>query len=51
MPDAGKLKETINSGKGSVRGQVDWVWRYEVGNDEDKEPSVPTIYASELEAT
>ena len=51
MQDTAKLKEAIDSGKGSVRGQVDWVWRYEVVNEWDKEPSVPTIYASELEAT
>jgi salicylate hydroxylase len=50
MKDTAKLKEAIDSGKGSVRGQVDWVWRYEVVNEWDKEPSVPAIYAAEAEA-
>ena len=50
MKDTAKLKEAIDSGKGSVRGQVDWVWRYEVVDEWDKEPSVPAIYASEAAA-
>lgn len=30
MQGTAKRKEAIDSGKGSVRGLVDWVWRYEV---------------------
>jgi len=51
MQDTAKLKEAIDTGKGSVRGNVDWVWRYEVVNEWNKEPVVPAIYASELAAT
>jgi salicylate hydroxylase len=51
MQDTAKLKEAIDSGKGSVRGQVDWVWKYEVVNEWNKKPSVPAIYATELEVT
>jgi salicylate hydroxylase len=51
MQDTAKLKEAIDSGKGSVRGNVDWVWRYEVVNEWNKEPIVPTAYADPLEAT
>jgi salicylate hydroxylase len=47
MQDTAKLKEAIDSGKGSVRGQTDWLWSYEVVNEWDKEPVVPAIYASE----
>jgi salicylate hydroxylase len=50
MKDTAKVKEAIDSGKGSVRGQVDWVWKYDVVNEWDKEPSVPSIYASEAAA-
>ena len=45
MRDSAKQKEAIESGQGSVRGQVDWVWRYEVVNEWDKKPSVPAVYA------
>ena len=51
MQDTAKLKEAIDTGKGSVRGNVDWVWRYEVVNEWNKEPVVPAIYASEVAAT
>jgi salicylate hydroxylase len=51
MQDTAKLKEAIDSGKGSVRGQVDWVWKYEVVNEWNKKPYVPAIYATELEVT
>ena len=51
MQDTAKLKEAVDSGKASVRGQADWVWRYEVVNEWDQEPFVPTAYASEVEAT
>ena len=50
MKDTAKVKEAIDSGKGSVRGQVDWVWRYEVVNQWDKEPAIPAIYAAAPEA-
>ncbi len=48
---AAKLKEAIDSGKASVRGNVEWVWRYEVVNEWNKEPSVPVAYAAAGEAT
>ena len=46
MQDTAKLKAAIDSGKASVRGNVEWVWRYDVVNEWDKEPSVPAAYAS-----
>ncbi len=49
MQDTAKVKAAIDSGKASVRGQVDWVWRYEVVNEWDKEPTVPAVYASEVQ--
>lgn len=45
------MKEAVNSGKASVRGNVAWVWKYEVVNEWDKTPSVPAAYASAVEAS
>jgi len=50
MQDTAKLKEAVDSGKASVRGNVEWVWRYEVVNEWDKEPSVPAAYGSDVAA-
>src|SRR4029453_338477 len=35
MKDTAKLKEAVDSGKASVRGNVEWVWKYEVVNEWD----------------
>jgi salicylate hydroxylase len=51
MKDTAKLKEAVDSGKASVRGDVEWVWKYEVVNEWDKAPTVPAAYASAAEAT
>jgi salicylate hydroxylase len=47
MKDTAKLKEAVDSGKASVRGNVEWVWKYEVVNEWDKAPTVPAAYAVE----
>ncbi len=46
MRDAAAQKESINSGKGSVQGNSDWVWAYDPVGDWNKEPVIPTAYAA-----
>lgn len=45
MHDVVALKSAILSGKGSVRGNIDWVWGYEPTEEWNKVPVVPSIYA------
>ena len=42
MRDSAAQKAMIDSGKGSVQGNADWVWAYDPVADWDKEPTVPT---------
>jgi salicylate hydroxylase len=44
--DSAAQKESITSGKGSVHGSADWVWRYDPIAEWDKEPFVPGAYAA-----
>jgi salicylate hydroxylase len=46
MRDAAAQKASIAAGTGSVHGSVDWVWGYDLLNDWDKVPPVPTAYAA-----
>jgi salicylate hydroxylase len=46
MRDSAAQKESITSGKGSVHGNSDWVWGYDPVGGWDKEPFVPTAYAT-----
>ena len=46
MRDAAAQKEMIATGKGSVRGNSDWVWGYDPVGEWNKEPFVPTAYAA-----
>jgi salicylate hydroxylase len=43
MRDMAAQKALIDSGKGSVQGQNEWVWAYDPVADWAKEPTVPTI--------
>jgi salicylate hydroxylase len=45
MRDSAAQKESITAGKGSVMGNIDWVWRYDPVGDWNKTPSVPAVYA------
>ena len=45
MQDSDRQKEAIKSGKGSVHGQIDWVWGFDPVTEWDKEPVVPEVYA------
>jgi salicylate hydroxylase len=49
MRDKAEQKESINSGKGSVHGNSDWVWGYDPVGDWNKDPVVPAVYASGFE--
>jgi salicylate hydroxylase len=46
MRDAAAQKESINTGKGSVHGNSDWVWGYDPIVEWNKEPVVPATYAA-----
>jgi salicylate hydroxylase len=43
MHDSAAQKAMIASGKGSVQGYREFLWRYDPIADWDKEPTVPTI--------
>ena len=43
MRDMAAQKALIDSGKGSVQGNNEWVWAYDPVADWAKEPTVPTI--------
>jgi salicylate hydroxylase len=43
MRDAAAQRALIDSGKGSVQGNHEWVWAYDPVADWDKEPTVPMI--------
>jgi salicylate hydroxylase len=49
MRDKDVQKESINSGKGSVHGNSDWVWGYDPIGEWNKDPVVPTVYAAGFE--
>ena len=49
MRDKTEQKEAINAGTGSVHGNSDWVWGYDLVNEWNKEPIVPAVYASGFE--
>jgi salicylate hydroxylase len=46
MHNSAVQKESINSGKGSVHGDSEWVLGYDPIGEWNKEPSVPTAYAA-----
>jgi hypothetical protein len=46
LRDSAAQKESIASGKSSVHGNSDWVWRYDPFGEWDREPIVPTAYAA-----
>lgn len=46
MRDSAAQKETITSGKRSVIGNADWVYRYDPVAEWNREPSVPMDYAA-----
>ena len=46
MRDKTVQKESINSGKGSVHGNSEWVWGYDPASEWNKDPVVPAVYAS-----
>ena len=46
MRDKTVQKDSINSGKGSVHGNSDWVWGYDPVGEWNKEPDVPSVYAA-----
>jgi salicylate hydroxylase len=46
LRDSAAQKESIASGKSSVHGNSDWVWRYDPIGEWDREPIVPTAYAA-----
>src|SRR5712692_445143 len=46
LRDSAAQKHSITSGKSSVHGNADWVWRYDPIGGWDKEPFVPTAYAA-----
>jgi len=50
MRDADAQKSLIASGKGSVQGNIDWVWGYDPAAEWDKAPFVPVSQPHELEA-
>jgi salicylate hydroxylase len=49
MRDKDTQKESINSGKGSVHGNSDWVWGYDPIGEWNKDPVVPKVYAAGFE--
>jgi 2-polyprenyl-6-methoxyphenol hydroxylase-like FAD-dependent oxidoreductase len=46
MRDSAEQKQSIRSGRGSVHGNADWVWRYDPVREWDKEAFVPSAYAA-----
>jgi hypothetical protein len=46
LRDSAAQKESIASGKSSVHGNSDWVWRYDPIGEWDQEPVVPAAYAA-----
>ena len=49
MRDKAVQKASIDSGKGSVHGNSDWVWGYDPVGEWNKEPVVPSVYAAGFE--
>ncbi len=45
MRNAAEQKDLVNSGKGSVHGNSEWVWDYDAVSAWEKVPAVPAIYA------
>ena len=46
LRDSAAQKESIASGKSSVHGNSDWVWRFDPIGERDREPIVPVAYAA-----
>jgi salicylate hydroxylase len=46
MRDSAVQKQSISTGKTSVHGNADWVYRYDPTSEWNKDPSVPESYAA-----
>ena len=46
MRDSAAQTQSIRSGKTSVHGNADWVYRFDPVNEWNKDPSVPESYAA-----
>jgi salicylate hydroxylase len=43
MHDAAQQKKMIETGKGSVQGNADWIWAYDPVSEWNKTPVVPEV--------